>query len=359
MAPRSSASIHNKIHREHSMEYETKKPAYLTRRRALQIIAVAGVSASCWQLGLLGTGKPLQVARRSQPIMGTVLNLTVYGPDRDSCEEAINKTIEKMLLLESHLSRHMQNSELAQLNRTGRLVHPSSHLLEVLTLARDISTKTSGAFDVTILPLLQMHESIRGENDHPDRAHLASAQKLVNFRKLHLSREEVRFTKEGMGVSLDGIGKGYIVDKGIATLKNHGFNNVYLEAGGDLMVSGRKDKSTPWRIALRAPRSGHSQKPMIIELSDKAVATSGDYLQAFTPDLKHHHIIHPGSGFSPPELASCTVTAPNVALADRLATAVMVLGKNDGFDLIESMDGCECLVVDKQMNHSSTTDFFA
>ncbi len=341
------------------MEHETKKPVHLNRRRFLQIIAVAGATATCWKLGLLGAGKPLLAARRSQPIMGTIVNLTVYGPDRDGCEEAINKTIEKMVMLESLLSRHMKTSELAELNRQGTLDNPSTHLVEVLTLARDISKQTSGAFDVTVLPLLQMHESIRGNNDAPDRENLFTTKGLVNFEHLSLDRDRVHFAKEGMSVSLDGIGKGYIVDQGIATLRNNGFNNVYLEAGGDLMVSGQKDKNSPWRIGLRAPRSQQPHKPVIIKVSDKAVATSGDYLQPFTPDLRHHHIINPKSGFSPPELASCTITAPNVALADSLATAVMVLGKNDGFDLIESMNGCEGFVVDKQLNHFNTTGFFA
>jgi len=342
------------------MEYGTKrKSVYLNRRKFMQIIAVAGASAICWKSGMFGTGKTLQVARRSQSIMGTVLNLTVYGPDRDSCEEAINKTIDKMLLLESHLSRHMKGSELAKLNGSGTLTNPSEYLLDVLTLADDISRKTSGAFDVTVLPLLQMHESIRGKNDHPDREYLAATKKLVNYEHLSLAKDKLRFRKQGMGISLDGIGKGYIVDQGISTLRSHGFNNVYLEAGGDLMVSGLKDKSSPWRIGLRSPRSGKTQKPVILEVSDKAVATSGDYLQPFTSNLKHHHIIHPASGFSPLELASCTITAPNVALADSLATAVMVLGKADGFDLIESMDGCECFVVDKHLGQFNTTGFFA
>jgi FAD:protein FMN transferase len=340
------------------MEHEMKKSVHLNRRRFMQMVAVAGAAATCWKFGLSG-GKALQVVRRSQPIMGTVLNLTVYGPDRDACEEAINKTVNKMIMLESHLSRHMESSDLAELNRRGRLVNPDPNLLEVLDLARDISKKTSGAFDVTILPLLQMHESIRGENDHPDLEHLAATRGLVSYEDLHLSQELVHCAKDDMGVSLDGIGKGYIVDQGIATFKKQGFNNVYLEAGGDLMVSGQKDKSSPWRIGLRAPRPQQPNRPIIIEVSDKAVATSGDYFQAFTPDLKHHHIIHPKSGFSPLELASCTITAPNVALADSLATAVMVLGKEDGFDLIESMDGCEGHVVDKQLKHFNTTSFFA
>ncbi len=342
------------------MEHKTKKtPIYLNRRRFMQIVAVAGATAACWRLGLFGSGKPLQVARRSQPIMGTVLNLTVYGPDRDACEEAINTTIDRMLALESILSRHSTTSEVARLNNNGRLTDPSTHLLEVLSLARDISTKTAGAFDVTILPLLQMHESIRGQNDHPDQKALTATRGLVGFADLHVNNDLIRFKKRGMGISLDGIAKGYIVDQGVSTLRNHGFANVYVEAGGDLMVSGQKDNQSPWRIGLRSPRPQSKNKPVIIEVSDKAVATSGDYLQAFTPDLKNHHIISPKSGFSPPELASCTITAPNVALADSLATAVMVLGREDGLELLESMDGCEGYVVDKQLNHANTTGFFA
>jgi len=124
------------------------------------------------------------------------------------------------------------------------------------------------------------------------------------------------------------------------------------------MVSGQKNNSAPWRIGLRDPR-GKQHKPRVIEVSNRAVATSGDYFQAFTPDLKHHHIIHPKNGFSPQELASCTVTAPNVALADGLATAVMVLGKDDGLDLIKSMDGCEGYVVDKNHKNLNTADFFS
>ena len=340
------------------MDHDLQRPVQFDRRRFLQIVAVAGAAATCWKVGISGAGKPLEQARRSRSIMGTMLNITVYGPDRDDCEQAVSATVNTMLMLESHLSRHRGTSELAELNRKGILNNPSSYLVEVLTLAGEISRKTAGAFDVTMLPLLKMHESIRGNNDHPDQEILTATKGLVNFEDLQLGKETIRFAKEGMGISLDGIGKGYIVDQGIASLKKYGFNNIYLEAGGDLMVSGQKDKNRPWRIGLRSPRSQPHARPVIIKVSDKAVATSGDYMQSFTPDLKHHHIIHPKIGFSPTELASCTITAPDVALADSLATAVMVLGKADGLDLIESLDGCESYVVDKQLVTTSSSGFF-
>lgn len=332
------------------------------RRRFLQIVAVAGTATACWKLGLFESTRAIQMARRSQPIMGTVLNLTVYGPDRDSCEEAISTTIATMQGLEGKLSRHMPDSELAELNRTSILENPGADLRNVLTLAQELSRKSSGAFDITILPLLLLHEKIRGTNDHPDPRQHASARSLVSYEKLQIDDTSVRLKERGMGISLDGIGKGYIVDQGVATLRNLGFNNVYVEAGGDLMVSGRKEDAVPWRIGLRNPRpqqGRQDQKLVTIAVSDKAVATSGDYLQAFTPDFKNHHIIDPRSGFSPPELASCTVTAPNVALADGLATAIMVLGKDNAFDLIEPLKGCEAYMVDKNLQHFNTSGFFS
>lgn len=341
------------------MQTEERATKRFNRRGFLQIVAVAGAAAACWKLGLLGSTKSIQVARRSQPIMGTVLNLTVYGPDRDTCEEALNQTIATMKTLEARLSRHMPDSELSRLNRTAVLEKPGEDLLTVLAMADDLSRKSSGAFDVTILPLLHLHESIRGTNDHPDVQQLASARKLVGYEKIAINNKGIRLKEIGMGVSLDGIGKGYIVDRGVATLKNLGFNNVYVEAGGDLMVSGNKEDSMPWRIGIRSPRPQHDHKLITIAVSNKAVATSGDYLQAFTPDLQHHHIIDPRSGFSPPELASCTVTAPSVALADGLATALMVLGKNDALDFIEPLKGCEAYLVDKNLKHFNTSGFFS
>lgn len=341
------------------MDSEQTGAKRFNRRGFLQIVAVAGAAAACWKLGLFGATKTLQVARRSQPIMGTVLNLTVYGPDRDSCEEALSQTISTMKGLEGRLSRHMSGSELSELNRTSILHNPGDDLLSVLTLAQDISDKSGGAFDVTILPLLHLHEKIRGTNNHPDQQQHALARSLVGYQNLQFDNESVRLEHPGMGVSLDGIGKGYIVDQGVAVLRSLGFNNVYVEAGGDLMVAGHKEGKVPWRIGIRNPRPQPGQKLVTVAVSDKAVATSGDYMQAFTPDLKNHHIIDPGSGFSPPELASCTVTAPSVALADGLATAIMVLGKDKALDLIEPMPGCEAYLIDKNLQHFNTTGFFS
>lgn len=341
------------------MKTNTPGTSKISRRGFLKIIAFTGATAACWKYGLLGQQTSMQMAQRSQPIMGTVLNLTLYGPDRDLCEEALNKTIVTMKELEGRLSRHLPDSELSTLNSSGFLKDPSQDLVEVLSLAQKISRTSSGAFDVTILPLLRLYEEgLVPDTIVPPGQHQA-AQGVVNYKNLQLKGGTIRLTKQNMAISLDGIGKGYIVDQGVSTLRNLGFSNVYVEAGGDLMVSGNKESGTPWRIGIRNPRPQKSAKLVTIEVSDRAVATSGDYMQHFSTDFQHHHILDPRSGFSPSELASCTVTAPNVALADGLATATMVLGRDNALELIESMDGCEAYMVDKNLNEFNSTGFFS
>lgn len=327
----------------------------INRRTFLQIVAVAGAAGACWQLGLFNGESRLAVARRSQPIMGTYVNLTVYGKDQDACEEAIDATLGKMTVLERRLSRHMSSSPVFQLNTNTSLAGPGKELLEVLHLSRTLSEKSDGAFDVTMLPLLTLYS----EHKDPDTDTLNQARSVIDYRKLAFSEKEIRFSEPGMSITLDGIGKGYIVDQGVAVLKELGYHQVYLDAGGDLMVTGAKPDGSSWRIGIMNPRKESAAKPVVFNVTERAVATSGDYFQAFTPDLKNHHIIDPHTGFSSPELASCTVTAPSVVIADGLATAVMVLGRDKGLELLESMDDCEGYLIDKNQNSYHTGGFFS
>ncbi|MCI5141920.1 MAG: FAD:protein FMN transferase, partial [Candidatus Electrothrix sp. ATG1] len=141
------------------------------------------------------------------------------------------------------------------------------------------------------------------------------------------------------------------------TLNSFGFQQVLVEAGGDLLVSGNKPQGNPWRIGIRKPRPEMPGELLTVAGENMAVATSGDYFQPFSPDLLHHHIINPHTGFSSPELASCTITAPNAALADALATGCMVLGKANSMDLLADMPDCEGLFIDKKMNTYKTDGF--
>ncbi|MGD9950243.1 MAG: FAD:protein FMN transferase [Desulfobulbus sp.] len=334
---------------------ETGKGRHLLgRRKFLQILAVAGAAGSLYGYGVLRTGDQNHVVRQSRTMMGTQINLIVYGPDQDQCLHATTATFARMELLESFFSRFQHESALSRLNVTGQLDAAPDEFLQVLTLAEHISQVSDGAFDISVLPLLRLY----GQQQLPTQAQLAETLPLVDYRNIKRSGNKVRFTRQGMGITLDGIAKGYVVDQGVATLKQSGFNNVYVEAGGDLMVTGTKPADAPWRIGIQKPRADSTESMTILTLrSTLAIATSGDYMQPFSDDLQNHHILDPRQGISPPDLASATVTAPSVALADSLATASMVLGPQRSIALLQHFDDCEGLFIDKQLNHYKTSGF--
>jgi len=330
----------------------------INRRKFLQIVAVAGAAGAGWYTGLIGGGARYEVCRRSQPMMGTILNLTLYGPDQDTLNTAMTTTLNRMRHLTGLLNRHQPASEVGVLNRTGVLNNPSPDLSRVLTLADKISRRSAGAFDITMLPLLLLQQRHRGESQ-PPAAEIRQALRLVDFRRLVINKDKIRLTRPGMGITLDGIAKGYIVDEGIAVLKKHGFEGLYVEAGGDLMVQGRKADNALWRIGIENPRPRRPRPLVVLRTSNRAIATSGDYMQAYSPDFSRNHIINPATGYSPPELASSTITAPDTALADSLATATMVMGVKASLKMLRDMPDCEGYFIAKDLKHYQSPGFFS
>lgn len=327
------------------------------RRKFLQIIAAAGAAGALWQFGIKPKNSTGYVVRQSRTMMGTQINLIVYGPDQDACEDAVQSTFSRMDRLTILLSRHNPESELSSLNREGMLTHPGSDIHQVILHAKTISTLTDGAFDVTVLPLQELYLQKKAENTLPSEEELHTALQLTDYRKLDVHQDEITLKKRGMAVTLDGIGKGYIVDQGVATLRSKGFDNIYVEAGGDLMVSGSKTDNAPWKIGIRNPRPETAKNLRVMNLNNRAVATSGDYMQPYTADLTMHHIIDPRTGNSPPELASATVTAPDVTMADGLATAAMVMGPAQSLEVFDSLPNCECLLIGKDLKHYQSKGF--
>lgn len=298
--------------------------------------------------------------------MGTNLHLHILGDDLESAEAAADATIDRMRQLEDILSRYIPESELSRLNTTGRIDDASDALLDVVSLAHRISSLGDGAFDMTIQPVYQLYDHAAvaergsrgtvGVSDLPPREVIEEALERVDYRKLRVDGRSVSFEQPGMRITPDGIGKGYIVDRGVQVLHERGFPNVLVDAGGDLVAAGSKGDDGPWRIAIRNPRPGLAIHASF-DAESQAVATSGDYMQPFTLDYSFHHILDPRTGRSAPELSSSTVIAPDAATADALATLTMVMGPVRGRALLEEMVGCEGYFLSKDLEVTRTSGF--
>lgn len=329
------------------------------------MLAIAGGGAAAWKLGLLQGVGP-QPVTRARVLMGTELRLTVISGDREAAVAAAEATLRRMSGLEALLSRYLPASEVSRLNADGHLSGASTHLREVLRLASVTSEMTGGAFDVTIQPVLDVYRAHLAQGSVAGDRHallarlgpaLEEARAHVDYRAVRVDGDAVSLGRPGMRLTLDGIGKGYIVDHGVSELVSRGFRQVLVDAGGDLVAAGERERGTPWRIGIRHPRPRGLAMSARCDLSNRAIATSGDYLQPFTRDLGMHHIVDPRTGWSSPELASATVIAPDAATADALATVCMVLGPRRGRDLLEELPACEGYFIGKDLQTVRTTGF--
>jgi len=327
------------------------EPRYtLGRRQFLRIIG-AGSVAGMAAFALNRQSTPAQaVVTETRVLMGTLINLTLVTTDRKAGEQAVKACLDHMAGLEAVMSRHQSGSQLSWLNRQGYLDNPDARLVHVLDESQRLSALTDGAFDVTVNPLLDLYTDNQSrEGSLPSSDALESALTRVGYQYLNISPQRLSFAQPGMAVTLDGIAKGYIVDEGTAVLRQHGFDNILVEAGGDLASSGEKLSGESWQIGIQRPRASDERPLSTFSISNRAAATSGDYMQAFSDDFAAHHIIDPRSGRSSGKLASATVVAASAMLADALATALMVMDVERGLSLIESLAGCEAHLITKDM----------
>jgi thiamine biosynthesis lipoprotein len=307
------------------------------RRDFLKISAVA--SAALAGAGCAGrrwlTGAPVTV-RDTRLLMGTIINMAVVAPSEGAGQDAIEAAFGEMARLIGIFDHRQPSASLAKLNKNGRLASAPPELSEVLACAVRYGDLTGGAFDVTIKPVLDAVAAGRLP---------AKAKDLVDYRKIRMDGSNVELAQAGMAVTLDGIAKGYIVDKAVDVLDGLGFVNVLVEAGGDLRGLGAASDH-PWRVGVQDPRDADDGGLLTsFDLDPAAAATSGDYRNAFTADRSVFHIIDPASGASPGELASATVLAPSAVDADALSTSLMVLGAKHGLRLVSHLRGVEAIVV--------------
>ena len=322
----------------------------LTRRDFIKICAVAGGVLAGGSL-LRFTLKPKGVTvRDTRLLMGTIIDITLVAETSQLGQAAVNAAFAEMERLTQVFDYRQADSELGRLNRNGKIERATADLISLLQKSRNYSDISQGAFDVTVLPVLAAYQA--GRSIRPDD--LA----LINYRNLDIQGEQVAFKVPGMQVTLDGIAKGRVVDNGVRTLKSLGFENVLVEAGGDLLADGAHPDGSQWDIGVSNPRpSTNGQWLATLHVNDQAIATSGDYMHTFTSDYSLNHIIDPRTGLSPAELSSASVIAPTVTDADALATTLMVLGVADGLALVERLAGIEALVATKALRVYRSSGF--
>lgn len=281
----------------------------------------------------------------TRPLMGTFVTISVANASRSFAEEAVQQAFERMAALIPLYDRFDPASPLSVLNDQGVLHGGPADLSELLQQARAWHDLTEGAFDPTVKPVLDLFAAtaLRDPKMRVPQKDIHELLPLVDMNALRIAPRSVAFDKSGMGLTLDGLAKGRIVDAASETLYALGATNHLVDAGGDIRTSGERDLGRPWAVAVQNPEGG--AYPDVMRMRNGAVATSGAYEIWFGDNRLCHHIVDPRSGHSPVLLSSATVRAKSVADADALSTALFVAPPRQGLALIDSLPGTEALLL--------------
>ena len=237
------------------------------------------------------------------------------------------------------MSTYKPDSEISRFSRSPNGISVSAPSFYVISVALDIAKQTNGAFDPTVMPLVNMwgfgHET--KSQSAPTDAAIASAMKSCGWQHLQLSNDSFFVGKDiaELEIDLSAIAKGFGADNVASALDASGVTDYMIEVGGEIRVRGNSGKQRPWRLAIDSPNEKNYAR--IIELTNGAIATSGDYRNMRIVDGELvSHTINPKTGRPiTHNLASVSVVAQNCTIADAMATACMVLGANEGIELIE------------------------
>jgi len=291
--------------------------------------------------------------------MGTLVTITVVHPDAHEARDMVAASFAEMERLEDIFSRHRPGTSVSELNKVGRLEAPPVELVEVLSQSERYSRASDGAFDPTVAPLLTLYDRWFRDRGHaPPAAEVERARRLVDYRMLRVEPDHIRFEESQMAITLDGIAKGYIVDRAVEVLTDAGSERVLVDAGGDMASAGNGSATDPWTVAIQDPHDDASYAGLV-RLAGECIATSGDYMQSFSEDRRFHHIIDPRTGISPEESSAVTVVAGSAMEADALSTALLVLGPGEGIELLERTQDVEGLIVAKDGRRVQTSGLAA
>lgn len=292
----------------------------------------------------------------SREAMGTIITIEVVGV---SSSKALDSAFEEIERIEDLMNIYNQDSEISRINKYGQLDGVSPDLVYVINRSIYYGEITGGAFDITILPIRMLWKNKINSGEYPTGDEINSTLLLVNYSNISVINDSISLKLEDMVIDLGGIAKGYGVDQAVTVLKKEGIESGYVNAGGDGMYFGTKPDGLPWRVGLRNP-DNKTEAITVIEISDMAVTTSGNYERFFNESARLSHICDPRTGMSSQSLISATVIASSAMEADVLATAVFVLGPVEGMELIEKTENTEALLItpERQIIKSSGFDSY-
>lgn len=317
---------------------------------------ILGLTAGLLMLAGCDSGRSLPTIELQGPAMGSRYAVTVVQPPAGLTAASLRSDIDAILArITGRFSTYQPDSELSRLNRTPARgwTDVSDELRTVIDAGLDISRRSAGAFDVTVGPLVDVWGfGPRFREDHlPTARQIQLVRERVGYAHLRTRAQPaaVYRTRPGIEIDLNGIVPGYVADLVATRLEQLGARHYLVDMGGELRLSGHNPQRQPWQVAIEKPVADAKSAQRVLPLTDCAVSTSGDYRNFFEIDgRRYSHEIDPRTGYPVAHgLVSVTVIADTAMNADAWATALLVLGPEQG-PLLAEREALAVLFIQRQ-----------
>jgi len=330
-----------------------------------QSVKIAGMASLVFLFISCGVKKEILISGET---MGTTYHIRIVSWFYQSHADLKAKIEARLDEINQSMSTYMKESEISRFNEfqnPDEKFFISDDFYQVMKVANTIYHLTEGAWDGTVKPLVDLwgFGSTGGKKQIPTLDEIDKRLLDIGFDKIEISDKKYLVKKEAsISLDLSSIAKGYAVDAIARLIQKKRIKDFLVEIGGEVYASGKKKDGSHWRIGINNPRKNASldQVYKIVKLSDMAMATSGDYRNFFEIDGRRYaHVLNPKSGY-PVEngVVSVSIVAATCAFADGLATAIVVLGREKGIQLVNRVDGVEGMIIVQQTD-GTFIDFFS
>ncbi|KPJ89650.1 MAG: hypothetical protein AMS18_12285 [Gemmatimonas sp. SG8_17] len=312
--------------------------------------AILALLVSCLIASTHGTAAQDSLFQESRPAMGTTVEIFLYTLTRDRAAELFEAAFQEIERVEAALSTYRSTSEISRINSAAahRPVVTDPEVFGLIVRALEYGRRTSGAFDVTVGPLVKAWGFFRGGGHRPSAAELAEARAKVGWQHVAVdsTRRSIRFLTSGLQLDFGGIGKGFALDCAARVLRRHGVDSALLGAGqSSYLAIGTPPDDRGWPIVVPDPHDP-TLAVSTIQLSNQSLSTSGSDRQYFAVNGKRYsHILDPRTGEPVTGMIQVTVIAPTATDSDALSTALFVLGSKRAAQLIEEVEGSAALLI--------------
>jgi FAD:protein FMN transferase len=289
-------------------------------------------------------GEPVRIEGRT---MGTTYHITYF----DKQNRNFKKSVDSLLaVVNKSINTYDPASEVSLFNKNPHgIAVQLPYLVPPLKVAREVYEFSNGAFDPTVMPLVNIWGFGPGKRVKADTALIDSVKSFVGFDKVIVRTDSLIKTHPNTELDFGGIGQGYGADVITDFLKAKGITNMLVELGGEGMAVGKNLKTDKaWEIGILHPNSTQDNQyfKAYVSLSDRSFTTSGNYFNFHEENgVKYSHTIDPHSGFPARKaILSASVFSKDCTSADAWGTAIMVLGHEEAIKVLEKHPEIDVLI---------------